>query len=102
MNLKDTIKLLKDDNLVWSGDFEIVRKPLAKMLEKIEQIDTHQFDDEIFEICSSLDAGPSLDGPDDPLESWIVDSARQLGIYEYSATKSRSMAQALKKLFNQL
>jgi len=102
MNLHDAIKLLKDENLVWSNDFELVRLPLAKVFEKIEQIDTHQFDNEVFEICSALDSGPSTDGPDDPLESWIVDSARELGIYEYSATKSRSMAKALKKLFNQL
>lgn len=54
MRLNKLLQLLKDDQLVWSADFESIRKPLVKLLTKIEQTDSHQFDEELDELTASL------------------------------------------------
>jgi hypothetical protein len=54
MRIQELLKLLRDEELVWSADFESIRKPLLKLLTHIEQVDSHQFDDDVDEIASGL------------------------------------------------
>jgi hypothetical protein len=54
MRSSELIKVLKDDKLVWSSDFESIRKPLARLLEVIEQTGSHQFDEQVDELVSGL------------------------------------------------
>jgi hypothetical protein len=50
----ELLRVLRDDNLVWSAEFESIRKPLVKLLETIEQTGSHQFDEQIDAIASGL------------------------------------------------
>ena len=54
MRLQELLRILRDEELVWSSDFESIRKPLLKLLTHIEQVDSHQFDDDVDEIASKL------------------------------------------------
>lgn len=54
MRLQELLRILRDEELVWSSDFESIRKPLLKLLMHIEQVDSHQFDDDVDEIASKL------------------------------------------------
>lgn len=54
MRIQELLKLLRDDELVWSADFESIRKPLEKLLTHIEQVDSHQFDDDVDQIAKGL------------------------------------------------
>jgi hypothetical protein len=54
MRLEELLRILKDEHLVWSADFESIRKPLVKLLTHIEQVDSHQFDDDVDEIAKGL------------------------------------------------
>lgn len=54
MRLQELLNLLRDDQLVWSADFESIRLPLVKLLTHIEQLDTHQFDDDLDELTAGL------------------------------------------------
>lgn len=98
MSLHEALKLLKDDHLVWSEDFESVREPLAKLLTLIDQSPTHQFDDAVDEIVRNLSAPSKPDG----FEGWFVDAQRQLGVYEKVASTSEQTRAALKKMFKAL
>lgn len=53
-DLTKAINLLKDDNLVWSGDFESIRIPLAGVLVKATQVEYHHLEPEITELCLRL------------------------------------------------
>jgi hypothetical protein len=39
IEIEQAVALLRDDNLVWSSDFEAMRKSLADLLEKASDID---------------------------------------------------------------
>jgi hypothetical protein len=52
--IEKLIKLLKDDNLVWSEDFELIRPHLAELITLVEQSSSHQFDEPIDEIAVAL------------------------------------------------
>jgi hypothetical protein len=54
MRLQELLRILRDEELVWSSDFESIRKPLLKLLMHIEQVDSHQFDDDVDELASKL------------------------------------------------
>jgi hypothetical protein len=54
MRLQELLKILRDQELVWSADFESIRKPLVTLLTHIEQVDSHQFDDDVDEIARGL------------------------------------------------
>lgn len=100
--IKQAIALLQDQNLIWSDDFETIREPLADYL-----IDLNTHGD-----GADIALEPLLDkllqtevteaGYDDPLMEWIESATRQLGIVEYTASRSERMAAALKKLFRSL
>lgn len=78
---REAMRLLTDDGLDWSADFEAIRKPLAALLERLEQSPSHQFDHEVDAIVFALIASPSpnteLDHKD-PFEHWFGDSMKAL------------------------
>ena len=53
-DLTKAINLLKDDNLIWSNDFESIRIPLAGVLVKATQVEYHHLEPEITELCLRL------------------------------------------------
>jgi hypothetical protein len=53
-DLTKAINLLKDDNLIWSNDFESIRNPLAGVLVKATQVEYHHLEPEITELCLRL------------------------------------------------
>lgn len=93
----EALRLLKDENLVWSDEFEEIRRPLADLLVRIEQSGSHQFDDLVDELVKAI-AEPELSVPE-PLERWVIDSARTLGVYQAVAGRSKQTADAVRKLF---
>jgi hypothetical protein len=50
----EAIKLLKDDNLVWSSDMECVRRNLAGLMERIMQVEWHFVEPEIGDLALNL------------------------------------------------
>ena len=54
MRLAELLKLLRDEEMIWSSDFESIRKPLVQLLTHIEQVDSHQFDDDVDNIAKGL------------------------------------------------
>jgi hypothetical protein len=87
-NLAQALRLLKDDTLVWSADFEAVRRPLADLLTLLEQSPSHQFDEPLEGILRGL----STPARTDALEAWLEQSLQAQGIGEPARD-------ALKRLF---
>jgi len=52
--LNQAIKLLNDDNLVWSDDFENIRRNLAGLLTKAIQVEFHHLEPEIGDLALNL------------------------------------------------
>ena len=50
----DAILLLKDDNLVWSSDLEAIRRNLARLMERIMQVEWHYLEPEIGDLALNL------------------------------------------------
>jgi hypothetical protein len=100
--IHELIKTLKNDELVWSTDFEAIREPLAKLLEKIAQLDTHQFDDNVLELASNLLSDNPLRSSNDLSFSRTGEAAMYLGIMQLLAERDRQMGGALKRMFKQL
>lgn len=50
----EAINLLKDDNLVWSSDMEAIRRNLARMMERIMQVEWHYLEPEIGDLALNL------------------------------------------------
>jgi regulator of replication initiation timing len=50
----EAILLLKDDNLVWSSDLEAIRRNLARLLERIMQVEWHYLEPEIGDLALNL------------------------------------------------
>lgn len=97
--LREAIALLDDPTLDLIEAWEQLRPALASLLTKIQQTPSHQFDDEVDEIVSALLDKQGEQHIHDPLEDWVFDTARQLGLIEMTASRSRATADALKKLF---
>jgi Flp pilus assembly protein TadD len=53
-DISQAVNLLKDDNLVWSGDFEAIRKNLALLLAKTNTIEYAELEPEIGDIALNL------------------------------------------------
>lgn len=98
-NLNEARALLLDNNLVWSEDFERIREPLARVLNW-EENDQREERRAIFALADAI-VEAEVTAPD-PLEQWVWDAARQLGIVHNLAERSSAMAEALKKLFSRL
>jgi hypothetical protein len=52
--ISQAILVLKDDNLVWSSDFEGIRKHLAGLLERALQNEYHYLEPEIGDLALKL------------------------------------------------
>jgi hypothetical protein len=50
----EAINLLKDENLVWSSDLEAIRRNLARLLERIMQVEWHYLEPEIGGLALNL------------------------------------------------
>jgi regulator of replication initiation timing len=50
----DAIQLLKDENLVWSSDLERIRLNLARLMERIMQVEWHYLEPEIGDLALNL------------------------------------------------
>jgi regulator of replication initiation timing len=50
----DAINLLKDENLVWSKDLEAIKRNLARLLERIMQVEWHYLEPEIGDLALNL------------------------------------------------
>ena len=57
------LDLLKDDNLVWSSDFELIRKNLARLMEKAWELEYHSLEPEIGDIALNLVRGNNVREP---------------------------------------
>ena len=82
----DAILLLKDDNLVWSSDLEAIRRNLARLMERIMQVEWHYLEPEIGDLALNLiretERGRNARGNGTTSEEIILqskDSARNLG-----------------------
>ena len=51
-DFKQASGLLRDDNLVWSDDFETIRKPLAALIDL--EASTYRFNPFLVQICQQL------------------------------------------------
>lgn len=51
-DFKQASGLLRDDNLVWSQDFESIRKPLAALIDL--EASTYRFNPFLAQICQQL------------------------------------------------
>jgi len=90
--LRAAIGLLRSD-LIWSDDFESIRKPLADLLEAIRRTPTKQFDDHLVELLRALEGG---DVPArDPMELWVASGSKQLTVDDTIA--DYELAKRLKK-----
>jgi hypothetical protein len=61
--LAQAIKLLEDKNLVWSEDFESIRKHLADLLAKAERIEYAVLEPEIGDLALQLIRGEDVRRP---------------------------------------
>lgn len=51
-DFKQASGLLRDDNLIWSEDFEAIRKPLAALIDL--EAATYRFNPFLVQICQQL------------------------------------------------
>jgi hypothetical protein len=51
-DFKQASGLLRDDNLVWSDDFETIRKPLAALIDL--EAATYRFNPFLTQICQAV------------------------------------------------
>lgn len=56
-NFTEAIALLNDDNLVWSEDFEAIRKNLALLMAKVWEMEYAGLEPEIGDIALNLVRG---------------------------------------------
>ena len=63
-DLARAIELLEDKNLVWSEDFESIRKQLADLLGKAERIEYALLEPEIGDLALKLTRGENARRPD--------------------------------------
>lgn len=56
-DVRKAIELLKDENLVWSGDFDNIRKNLGSLMDKIWQMEYAGLEPEIGDLALNLIRG---------------------------------------------
>lgn len=97
--LREAVALLRDNGLVWSEDFEVIRLALADLLAKIAQLPTAQLDDELDELLARLLHADHLPTrTPDALENWVKTGAIELGIYS-DATESPAFRDLIRRFF---
>lgn len=60
----ETVKLLRDDNLVWSSDFDLVRHKIADVIEEANTITHPVILATIRDLCFSISSPILLDKKD--------------------------------------
>jgi cell division septal protein FtsQ len=79
----DAILLLKDENLVWSSDLEAIRRNLARLLERIMQVEWHYLEPEIGDLALNLiretEREPNARRTDTTGQEIILQSKNNLG-----------------------
>jgi hypothetical protein len=61
--LAQAVELLEDENLVWSSDFESIRKNLAGLLAKAQLIEYSLLEPEIGDLALNLIRGENARRP---------------------------------------
>ena len=93
--IRETIALLSDETLIWSDDFESVRLPLAALLRKAEQLNIQELDDELDDLLFALTGSEIPPARVDPMQQWLNEAIRQLGIFEQVASRSERSRNAI-------
>jgi regulator of replication initiation timing len=82
----EAINLLKDDELEWSSELEAIRRNLARLMERIMQVEWHYLEPEIGDLALNLiretERGNNARGNDTSTEESTLqskDSARGFG-----------------------
>lgn len=57
------LALLNDDNLVWSSDFEAIRKNLARLMEKAWEMEYAVMEPELGDLALNLVRGTNVRRP---------------------------------------
>lgn len=60
----ETVKLLRDDNLVWSSDFDLVRHKIADVIEEANTITHPVILATIRDLCFSISSPVLLEDKD--------------------------------------
>jgi len=95
------IRFLKDDNLVWSDDFEAVRKDLAKTLETVVPY-APLLEPALGDLCRAIIASPvEWDDPTIDLDAELAEVAGQLAIYR-EVIKNNKMKSLIQRVFGLL
>lgn len=95
------IRFLKDDNLVWSDDFEAVRKDLAKTLETLVPY-APLLEPALGDLCRAIIASPvEWDDPTIDLDAEFAEVAGQLAIYR-EVVKNNKMRTLIQRVFGLL
>jgi regulator of replication initiation timing len=79
----DAIQLLKDENLVWSSDLEAIRRNLARLMERIMQVEWHYLEPEIGDLALNLireERGSNARRNGTTSEEIILQSENYLGV----------------------
>ena len=79
----DAILLLKDDEREWSTELEAIRRNLARLLERIMQVEWHYLEPEIGDLALNLiretERGSNARGNGTTSEKIILQSENYLG-----------------------
>lgn len=95
------IRFLKDDNLVWSDDFEAIRKDLAKTLETLVPY-APLLEPALGDLCRAIIASPvEWDDPTIDLDAEFAEVAGQLAIYR-EVVKNNKMRTLIQRVFGLL
>jgi len=100
--LREAVALLRDTQLEWSDDFEAVRAPLADLLVQVSELPTHQLDDAVDAVVSSVLDDDFERVELDALEKYLVEVCLKLGVIQASTRRSRAFREAIVRLFNEL
>jgi regulator of replication initiation timing len=81
----DAIQLLKSDEREWSSELEAIRRNLARLLERIMQVEWHYLEPEIGDLALNLLREAKEGGNDarrngTPSEEIILQSENYLGV----------------------
>jgi regulator of replication initiation timing len=80
----DAIQLLKSDEREWSSELEAIRRNLARLLERIMQVEWHYLEPEIGDLALNLiretERGNDARGNGTTSEEIILQSENYLGV----------------------
>ncbi len=62
-DVREAVELLKDENLVWSNDFESIRKNLGLLMAKASEMEYAGLEPEIGDLALNLTRGENARRP---------------------------------------